>query len=99
VTTSARFPRSCPRCKRLLGEEGFAADRYKASGRKSLCKACDREKARRCYAEHREERLAKLEAKRREADVSPRGRTTRRFVPTRELERRLIERKERERDA
>ncbi len=46
----------CPRCgvERPLGE--FAVDRSKASGRKSLCKACDRDKARRYYAAKRAER-------------------------------------------
>jgi hypothetical protein len=50
----------CPRCERELPPEEFARDASKASGHKSLCKACDREKARRYYAANRERKLAQM---------------------------------------
>jgi hypothetical protein len=34
--------------------DDFARDRSKASGRKSLCRSCDRERSRAYYREHRE---------------------------------------------
>jgi hypothetical protein len=34
------FPRECPGCGVLTDEDGFARDRYQASGRKSRCRAC-----------------------------------------------------------
>jgi hypothetical protein len=58
------YPRPCSKCSDLLGEEAFAVDRSKASGRKSHCKACDRERAKSYYLEHRDERRAQQEAKR-----------------------------------
>ena len=58
------YPRLCPRCRELLGEEAFAGDRSKASGRKSHCRACDREKARRYYEGRRDELKARRVAKR-----------------------------------
>ena len=58
------YPRLCPRCREPLGEEAFAVDRSKASGRKAHCKACDRERAKTYYQEHRDERRARHEAKR-----------------------------------
>lgn len=50
--------KTCPKCERelLIGE--FARDRSKASGHKSICKACDREKSRRYYEANRERKLA-----------------------------------------
>jgi hypothetical protein len=45
--------RTCPRCDETKPETGFAKDATKASGRKSHCKACDREKARRYYRERK----------------------------------------------
>jgi hypothetical protein len=41
----------------------FALDGSKASGRKSWCKACDRDKARRLYAENRERVIARVQAR------------------------------------
>jgi hypothetical protein len=38
--------KTCPRCGRDLPVAAFAIDRSKASGRKSHCKACDRERHR-----------------------------------------------------
>lgn len=39
----------CPRCGELKARDGFYPDRSKASGFKSLCKECDKAKARRYY--------------------------------------------------
>ncbi len=39
----------CPRCRELKARDGFYPDRSKASGFKSLCKECDKAKARRYY--------------------------------------------------
>jgi hypothetical protein len=41
----------------------FAVDRSKRCGIKSICKACDREKARRYYAENREKVIARVAAR------------------------------------
>ena len=57
------YPR--PKCGLPTEREGFARDGHKASRRKSHCKACDRKKAAAYYAWHREEKLARMEAKRR----------------------------------
>jgi hypothetical protein len=46
--------------------------RKKATGRKSVCKACDREKARRYYEANRERKLAYM-AERNEALQQARG--------------------------
>jgi hypothetical protein len=75
---SDELGRLCPGCGVLKAAGEFAVDRHKTSGRKSRCKACDREKASRYYAEHREERLAKLAAERRAAGVPRRGSGARR---------------------
>jgi hypothetical protein len=37
-----------------LPVDGFARDKSKANGRKSICKDCDRQKSRAYYAEHNE---------------------------------------------
>lgn len=50
-----------------------AATRNKASGCRSFYRECDRERNRRWYAAHREEKLASLKAKRRAAGVPIRG--------------------------
>jgi uncharacterized CHY-type Zn-finger protein len=50
----------CYACHEELPVEAFARDRQKASGRASICKPCDREKSRRYYREHREEKVAKV---------------------------------------
>lgn len=39
----------CPRCRELKARDAFYPDRSKASGFKSLCKECDKEKSRRYY--------------------------------------------------
>jgi hypothetical protein len=75
------YPRLCPRCRELLGEEAFAVDHSKASGRKSHCRDCDRARARSYYQEHRDERRARHEAKRDAATLA-------------ELQRRLEERRQ-----
>jgi hypothetical protein len=41
--------RWCATCERRLPVDDFAVDRSKPSGRKSRCKACDREKSRAYY--------------------------------------------------
>jgi hypothetical protein len=45
--------RRCYRCRELLPADAFAIDRSKASGRKSICKACDRANAQTSYAARR----------------------------------------------
>jgi hypothetical protein len=42
----------CYRCKEERPVEAFYRDKSKADGRKSICKRCDIEKAKRYYAEH-----------------------------------------------
>ena len=61
------YPRPCPKCGLETEEEGFALDRLAAAGRKSHCKACDRQRRKAYYAEHREELYAKREAAREAA--------------------------------
>jgi len=53
----------CFRCggRKPVGE--FYSDKTKASGRKSICKACDLEKSKRYYAEHRVEVLRRHAAR------------------------------------
>jgi hypothetical protein len=65
--------RTCTRCERVLPVEEFARDASKASGHKSLCKACDRVKSKAYYAANREAKLAKLEQERRAAGIPRRG--------------------------
>ncbi len=51
---------TCYRCRRSLGPEDFARDRSKASGRASICRECDRAKARAYYRANRERVLARV---------------------------------------
>lgn len=70
MVTSRPAERMCWTCGRSLPWEQFARDAHKPTGRKSLCKSCDRAKARAYYAEHREAVLEKANARnaqRREA--------------------------------
>lgn len=53
----------CYRCKLLKPASLFAADRSKASGRKSICKACDREKSQVYYQANREAKIARYHEK------------------------------------
>jgi hypothetical protein len=72
----------CPRCGVDTPLEEFARDASKASGHKSLCKACDRVKSRRYYEANRERKLAYMNqrnARLREAR-GIRGRRSRRRV-------------------
>ena len=46
--------KTCSKCGVELRLEEFACDRSKASGRKSICKACDRAKAAEYYERNRE---------------------------------------------
>ena len=64
--SNASPPKSCTKCGEDLRIEEFARDKTKANGRKSICKACDREKSRRYYEANRERKLASM-AKRRAA--------------------------------
>ena len=54
--------RRCPGCLETKPVGEFAVDRHKASGRKSRCKACDREKARAYYLANRERVLKRVKA-------------------------------------
>jgi hypothetical protein len=49
--------RYCATCDRTLARESFGRDASKASGLKSICKECDRAKARAYYAANRAARL------------------------------------------
>jgi hypothetical protein len=56
-----------PRCYRCTGDKpaaDFAVDRSKASGRKSICKVCDRRKSGRYYAANRRRVIARVQAAR-----------------------------------
>ena len=55
---------TCYRCRRFLPVEAFAADKSKASGRKSICRACDRAKSRAYYVANRERKIAAVKARR-----------------------------------
>jgi hypothetical protein len=48
--SAGQFGGRCYACGEDLPFEAFAVDRSKASGRKSICRRCDREKARAYYA-------------------------------------------------
>jgi hypothetical protein len=48
--SGGRYGGVCYRCKRELASEAFARDASKGSGRKSICKECDAERARRYYS-------------------------------------------------
>jgi hypothetical protein len=62
VSAAADIKR-CPRCDRDLPQAEFARDASKASGHKSWCKACDREKSRRYYEQNREKVIARVSAR------------------------------------
>jgi hypothetical protein len=64
---SPDYPRPCSRCKTLTAETGFSVDRSKASGRRSYCRECDRQRRKAYYAEHREELYAQRQAVREAA--------------------------------
>jgi len=53
----------CPVCREDKPPEDFYIDRSKASGLRSPCKGYDRAKSRRYYAENRERKLAKANAR------------------------------------
>ena len=52
----------CYACKRDKPVGEFSPDSSKASGRSSICRACDRAKSRRYYAQNRERVLARVKA-------------------------------------
>jgi hypothetical protein len=54
--------RTCPKCGEFRKTDDFARDRSKASGRTSICKACDRAKAKAYYAANRERVIARVSA-------------------------------------
>ncbi len=47
---SSELEQRCYRCERVRPLEEFPVDRSKPSGHKSICRECDRAKARRYYA-------------------------------------------------
>jgi hypothetical protein len=49
----------------MTAEADFGVDRSKASGRRSYCKACDRQRGRAYYAAHRDELYVQRETVRR----------------------------------
>jgi len=49
----------CTRCGESMPLDAFAVDRSKRTGRKARCKSCDRERARRWYAENAAEHVAR----------------------------------------
>jgi hypothetical protein len=64
--------KTCTKCGNELRIGEFARDESKASGRKSICRACDREKSRDYYERNRERKLAYM-AKRNAALREARG--------------------------
>jgi hypothetical protein len=66
----------CYACGRTLNSAAFAPDGSKASGFKSICRGCDREKSRRYYAANRERKLAAANERnaRKRAARDPRSR-------------------------
>ena len=52
----------CYACKRDKPVGEFSPDRSKASGRTSICRACDRAKSKRYYRKNRERVLARMKA-------------------------------------
>jgi hypothetical protein len=73
--------KTCAKCGQTRPLTEFAVDRSKASGRKSLCLACDRMKSRAYYVANRERKLDKLEARRRAAGIPARGPSRWRYRP------------------
>ena len=53
----------CTRSGWELPVEKLATDASKASGHKSICKACDRDKSKRYYDQNREKKLAYMNAR------------------------------------
>jgi len=61
------YPRSCPSCGVMTEESGFSADKSKASGRRSPCRACDNRRGKAYYDAHKDELYAQREAVREAA--------------------------------
>lgn len=55
--------KSCSNCGDVLELDEFPRDRSKADGRKSICRACDRAKAKAYYEANREQVLARASAR------------------------------------
>ncbi len=64
ITVQASEVAECYRCGERKPTSSFYADKSKASGRKSICKACDRAKARSYYAENAPRVIARVIASR-----------------------------------
>jgi hypothetical protein len=61
------YPRPCPKCGVITERDGFSVDQHAPSGRKALCRECDRKKARAYYEAHKDERRAERQATRQAA--------------------------------
>lgn len=59
----------CPRCDSPKAVDAFAIDKSKASGRKSICLACDRVKSKAYYARKPERSAAYYQANRERIDA------------------------------
>jgi protein-arginine kinase activator protein McsA len=57
--------RVCPHCHQARALDDFALDRHKASGFKSVCRACDNARSRAYYREHRQAVIDRVTARRR----------------------------------
>jgi hypothetical protein len=62
-----KLDKLCGGCGIFRDLEDFAVDRSKASGRKSRCRECDRERSRRYYAANREAVIRRVSAAQRKA--------------------------------
>lgn len=71
ITVQASEVAECFRCGERKPTSSFYADGSKASGRKSICKACDRAKAAAYYAENSERVISRTIARYREVHDSP----------------------------
>lgn len=75
--------KSCSNCDEALELDEFPRDRSKGDGRKSICKACDRAKAKAYYEANREQVLerasARYEEKMKDVPTYLRRRSQRRF--------------------
>jgi hypothetical protein len=67
-SVSEKNMRTCPRCGESRRVDEFARDVSKRSGRKSICKGCDRVKAAAYYAANREAVAARTAARRPSAE-------------------------------
>jgi hypothetical protein len=61
------YPKPCPSCGVVTAESDFGVDRSKASGRRSHCKACERERGQAYYERVRDDLYAQRKATREAA--------------------------------